>query len=282
VKFGISTFVWVSPFRTEAFGVLEKVASFGFDVIEIAFEDPNLIDVKQLKDTVKRIGLEVATCGVFGANRDLTSDDPDIRENAKRYIRTCLDYASELESPIFCGPAYSAVGKTHLSEEEQKKKEWKLAVEGLQELGEYARRRGVTIALEQLNRFETSFINTAADLVRLIREVGCPAVKGHLDTFHMNIEEKHLGEAIRTVGKDLAHFHACENDRGTPGSGHIEWKEVKEALQDIGYDGYVVIESFSTEVKEIARAACIWRPLEKDVDTLAIKGLAFLKNLLEK
>jgi D-psicose/D-tagatose/L-ribulose 3-epimerase len=280
VKFGISTFVWVSPFRTEVFSVIEKVASLGFDVVEVAFEEPDLIDVKQLKELVKKERLEVATCGVFGADRDLISEDSEVRENAKRYIRRCLDYASELESPIFCGPAYSAVGKARLVDEKQREEEWKWAIEGLRELGDYAQRRGVTIALEPLNRFETSFLNTAADLVKLIKDINHPAVRGHLDTFHMNIEEKHLGEAIRTLGRDLVHFHACENDRGTPGSGHIEWEEVKKALQDIGYNGCVVIESFSTEVREIARAASIWRPLERDADTLASKGLAFLKSLL--
>ena len=281
MKFGISTFVWVSPFRTKVFSVIEKVASLGFDVVEVAFEEPDLIDVKQLKELVKKERLEVATCGVFGADRDLISEDSEVRENAKRYIRKCLDYASELESPIFCGPAYSAVGKARLVDEKQREEEWKWAIEGLRELGDYAQRRGVTIALEPLNRFETSFLNTAADLVKLIKDINHPAVRGHLDTFHMNIEEKHLGEAIRTLGRDLVHFHACENDRGAPGSGHIEWEEVRQALQDIGYDGFVVIESFSTEVREIARAASIWRPLEKDADTLAIKGLSFLKALFK-
>ena len=279
MKFGISTFVWVSPFRTEVFDVVQKVADLGFDVIEIAFEQPDLIDIKKLKSVVKESNLEVATCGAFGLDRDLISDDLEKRENAKRYIRQCLDYAHELESTVFCGPAYSAVGKARLITPEQKQIEWGRAVEGLQELGEYAQSRGVTIALEAINRFESDFINIAADLKHLLQDINHKAVKAHLDTFHMNIEEKHLGAAIELIGEDLAHFHACENDRGAPGSGHIEWEEVRDALWKVGYDRYLVIESFAPGVKEIAKAGSIWRPLEKDENALATKGLAFLKKL---
>ncbi len=280
MKFGANTFIWVSPFRTEAFDVVQKIANLGFDVVEIAFEQPDLIDIRKLKSILKNSGLEVATCGAFGLDRDLISEDLQKRQNSKNYVKQCLDYASEIESPIFCGPVYSAVGKTHLANPEERAIEWERAIEGLSELGDYAQKRGVTIALETLNRFENSFMNIASDLKKLLKDVNHNAIKAHLDTFHMNIEEKHLGEAIELIGDDLAHFHACENDRGTPGTGHIDWGEVRDALKKIGYNRYVVIESFTFGVKEIARAASIWRPLEKDEDTLARNGLTFLKNLL--
>ncbi|NLJ38643.1 MAG: sugar phosphate isomerase/epimerase [Candidatus Atribacteria bacterium] len=279
MKFGANTFIWVSPFRTETFDVVQRVADLGFDVIEFAVEQPDLIDIKKLKSIVKKNELEVAICGAFGPDRDLISEELEKRENSKRYVKRCLDYANELEAPIFCGPAYSAVGKTYLATPEQKKADWNRAIEGLRELGDYAQTRGVTLALETLNRFETSFLNIAADLKKLIKDVNHPAIKGHLDTFHMNIEEKHLGEAIELIGDDLVHFHTCENDRGTPGTGHINWNEVKQSLKKIGYDRFAVIESFTFGVKEIARAAALWRPLEKDEDTLAKNGLTFLREL---
>jgi D-psicose/D-tagatose/L-ribulose 3-epimerase len=130
------------------------------------------------------------------------------------------------------------------------------------------------------DRFETSFINLASQLIEVLDRVDHPACQAHLDTFHMNIEEQSLGDAIRTVGLRLRHFHSCENDRCTPGKGHVPWSDVADALCDINYDGPVVIESFSAQIESIARAAAIWRPLASSPDALAQDGLAFLQQLL--
>jgi D-psicose/D-tagatose/L-ribulose 3-epimerase len=137
----------------------------------------------------------------------------------------------------------------------------------------------VVLCLEPLNRFETSFINLASQAIEVIDRVNHPACRIMLDTFHMNVEERHLGDAIRATGKRLAHVHTCENDRGAPGSGHVPWEDVRKALADIGYDGPVVIESFTDKVKSIARAAAIWRPFADSQDALAEDGLKFLKGL---
>ena len=116
----------------------------------------------------------------------------------------------------------------------------------------------------------------------VIDRIDHPACKVLLDTFHMNIEEKSLGNAIRSCGHRIAQIHACENDRGAPGSGHVPWIDVAQALKDIQYDGPIVIESFTNKVKTIAKAAAIWRPFETSQDALAQNGLTFLKNLLVK
>jgi len=139
----------------------------------------------------------------------------------------------------------------------------------------------VTIALEYLNRFETDLINLAEQAVRLVEDIGSPAIGVHLDTFHMSIEEKDQGKAIRATGKHLRHFHACENDRGTPGSGQVRWDTVRGALQDIGYDGYVVIEGFNPDVVDLANGARIWRPMAPTPDDLARDGLKFLTILFQ-
>ncbi len=280
MQFGANTFIWVSPFRTDTLWVIDRVADLGFDAVEVALEDASIIDVEALAQKIKHHDLSTAVCGAFGPDRDLAHEDSAIRDNAKKYIIDSLDFASRIGASIFCGPAYSAVGKARPVEPAVKEEEWKRAVTGLRELGDEAQKRGVTIAVETLNRFETDFLNLASQLKRFLEDVGHPAVRGHLDTFHMNIEEKDLGEAIRLMGGDLVHFHACENDRGAPGSGHVEWEKVRDALRDIGYDGMVVVESFTPGVKEIAKAAAIWRPLAKDEDTLAGEGLEFLRNLL--
>ena len=134
--------------------------------------------------------------------------------------------------------------------------------------------------MEPLNRFETSFINLASQCVEVVDRVDSPACKVLLDTFHMNIEEKSLGDAIRSAGSRLGHVHACGNDRGAPSPGNIRWDEVVQALRDIGYDGPLVIESFTNQIKTIARAAAVWRPFETSQDELGRKGLQFLRQLI--
>jgi D-psicose/D-tagatose/L-ribulose 3-epimerase len=175
---------------------------------------------------------------------------------------------------------YSVVGKADAVEDAQKKKEWALVVKNLKELCRYAERRGRQICVEPLNRFETDFLNTCDQGLKLIQDVGSKALKLHLDTFHMNIEQKNQAAAIVKAGRHLAHFHACGSDRGTPGGDHIAWKEIAAALRKIRYKGDVVIESFTTDVKVIARAAAIWRRIEPTRDEIAVKGIKFLKRVL--
>jgi D-psicose/D-tagatose/L-ribulose 3-epimerase len=175
---------------------------------------------------------------------------------------------------------YSAVGRTWQMSAAERERDMLVLVAALRDLAAYAAARGVVLCIEPLNRFETSFINLAAQASELVDRVDHPSCRLMLDTFHMNIEERALGEAIRAAGKRLCHVHACENDRGAPGSGHVPWADVAAALRDIGYDGPVVIESFTSKVKSIARAAAIWRSFAATQDDLARDGLAFLKELL--
>jgi D-psicose/D-tagatose/L-ribulose 3-epimerase len=140
-------------------------------------------------------------------------------------------------------------------------------------LAKYAESKGVTLCIEPLNRFETDFLNTCDQGLKLIKAIGSKAVKLHLDTFHMNIEEKNQAVAIKKAGPLLAHFHACGTDRGTPGNDSLDWKPIVAALKSIQYSGDVVIESFTTDVKVIARAAAIWRRMEPTRDEIAVQGL---------
>ncbi len=139
----------------------------------------------------------------------------------------------------------------------------------------------MVLSVEPLNRFETSFVNLASQANEIVDRVDHANCGVMLDTFHMNVEEKNLGDAIRATGKRLKHFHACENDRGAPGSGHVPWHSVAQVLQEIRYNGPVVIESFTPKVKSIARAAAIWREFEASPDALAENGGRFLRQLLD-
>jgi D-psicose/D-tagatose/L-ribulose 3-epimerase len=149
----------------------------------------------------------------------------------------------------------------------------------LREIARSAATHGATVALEPLNRFETDFVNQSETAVRLVEDVGSPSVGILLDTFHMGIEEKNQGGAIRRAGKHLKHFHSCENDRGTPGTGQVDWTEVRDALRSIDYDAAVVIEGFNPDVVDLANGARIWRPMATSPERLAGDGVTFLKHL---
>jgi D-psicose/D-tagatose/L-ribulose 3-epimerase len=281
VKFGVNTFVWVSPLNTAAIKELApKVKKMGFEILELACEAPEQIDLASVKRDLAESGLEASVCGAWGPDRDIANEDPSVAAASKTYIRWLIEAAAELGSPTVCGPMYSGVGKAHLEDATARHAEWKRSVNGIREMAKIAADKGIRLALEPLNRFETDMINVVDQGLNYIEDVGMPNVGFHLDTFHMHLEERNSGMAIRKAADKIFHFHACENDRGVPGAGQVRWSEVGEALKDVRYDGPVVIESFTSEVKEIARAVCIWREIAPSQDAIAGQGLKFLKSIL--
>ena len=198
----------------------------------------------------------------------------------QRGIDLVLEVAQQLGSPTVAGPFYSAVGRCWRSSAAEREHDVEQVARTLRALGEYAADHGVVLGVETLNRFETSFLNTTAQALELIARIDHPAVGVALDLFHLGIEEKNVGDALRAAGPRLVHLQVAENDRGTPGTGSLPWDDVAKALHEIGYRGRVVIETFSDRVEAIARAAAIWRPLAPDSDSLARDGLAFLRTLL--
>jgi D-psicose/D-tagatose/L-ribulose 3-epimerase len=279
VRFGICTWVWASPLRdADVLRIAERVRGLGFDVLEVCVEDPDLVSVDALVDARERTGIEYSVCGAFGPDRDLAHVDDGPRAGAVRYLDRLLELAAAAGSPHVCGPMYSAVGKEPAVDGEARKVEWDRAVTGLARPAQRAEALGVRLAIEPLNRFETDLVNTTEQGLALCDDIGSPAAGLLLDTFHMNIEEKAVGAAIRSAGDRLVHMHACENDRGTLGTAHVRWDEVFAALRDIDYEGHVVIESFTPAVTTIARAVCMWRPLDATGDELATAGLAFLRE----
>ncbi len=281
MKFGANTFIWESPFATsEHLYLVDKVKDMGFEILEIAVEDPALVDVGVLKQALDNAGLQAIVCGAFGPDRDLANADAQLRQNGMTYVQWLVDAAAELGSPVVAGPMYSSVGKAHLPTAVEREAEWERAVSGLELLAAYAGERGVKLAFEPLNRFETDMINVVEQGLTLIGDVGSPYLGFHLDTFHMHLEEKDSAAAIRSADDRVFHFHACENDRGVPGTGQVHWQAVAQALQEIDYQGAVVIESFTPQVISIARAVCIWREIAPDQDSIAAQGLAFLQETM--
>jgi D-psicose/D-tagatose/L-ribulose 3-epimerase len=278
MRFGINTFLFTSPFTSASTKLFPKFKRWGFQSIEIPVEDPSHIDPAHVRRELDKHGLACGSvCACMGPGRDFRGTAAE-QKTAMDYCRKLIDQMVVLGCPSLIGPVYSVVGKADAVEPKQQKKEWALVVRNLKKLAKYAEKRGVQICVEPLNRFETDFLNTCDQGLKLIRAVGSKALRLHLDTFHMNIEEKEQAAAIKKAGKLLAHFHACGSDRGTPGNDHIDWKPIVAALKKVGYRGDVVIESFTTDVKVIARAAAIWRRIEPTRDEIATKGLKFLKK----
>ena len=281
MKFGVNAWVWVSPLTTEGVAELApKVKALGFDWFEVPLELTDSIDYARAGEILRDHGLGVSVCAAMGPDRDLIHPDAAIRDNGLAYLKHCVDAVRALGGTNVVGPLYSAVGRVWQMTADERARDTDLLVTQLGGLAEYAGDKGAVLGVEPLNRFETSFINLAAQAIEVVDRVDHPACRVMLDTFHMNIEEKSLGDAIRAAGSRLVHFHACENDRGAPGTGNVTWGEIAAALREIGYDGPVVIESFTSKVQSIARAAAIWRPLAPSQDALAGDGVKFLKTLL--
>ena len=281
MQIGVNTWVWTSPLTI---GELEKLApqvkEMGFDWIEVPLEGLDDMDHNRGSKIIKEYDLGVSGCVAMGPDRDLIHPDKVIRDNGMAYVKGAVQAVRDLGGTNLVGPLYSAVGRTWQSTPQERARDTDLLVDNLSELAKYAADYGVILCVEPLNRFETSFINLAEQAIPIVERVDHPNCQMMLDTFHMNIEEKSLGDTIRAVGPRLRHVHACENDRGAPGTGNIPWDDIAKALNDIHYDGPVVIESFTAKVKSIARAAAIWRALAPSQDELAEDGLRFLRQLL--
>jgi D-psicose/D-tagatose/L-ribulose 3-epimerase len=281
MRFGINTLLFTSPFTNKETRLFPTFKKWGFDSVELAIEDPDHIDPAFVKSELDKAGLVCGSyCGMFGPDRDLRGDARQ-QNTCMKYVMRAIDQMVILDSPSLIGPIYSAVGRADAVPKDESARQWKTVVKNLKVLARYAQKNGKQICLEPLNRFETDFINTCERGLKMIHDVGSPALRLQLDTFHMNIEEKFLGEAVLKAGKHLAHLHACGSDRGTPGGDHTDWTSIAKALKKINYQGDVVIESFIPDIKVVAKAASIWRKIEPSPEDIPVNGLKFLKRLLK-
>lgn len=276
MKFGANTLIWTDAFGLEHLPLLDEVKQRGFDGIEVARFDFDGFPAPMIGRAIEALGLGTTFCSALTGNLSLASEDAEIRKQAFDFIASGVFTAAQLGAKTFVGPYCTPVGQ--LVGRRRTSDEWKRVVEGLQRVGEVLDLHGVDLAIEPLNRFEAYFLNTAEDAVRLCEDVGHPRIGVLFDTFHANIEEKDLGRAILTLGHHIKHVHTCENDRGIPGTGHIEWPCVFAALKQVGYDGWVVIESFGFAIEAIAAAACIWRDIAPTPEEIAWEGVKFLKK----
>jgi D-psicose/D-tagatose/L-ribulose 3-epimerase len=277
MKFGVNTFIWTASFDRSHFSLLPGIKRAGFDGVELPLINPEQLRAGEIRRALEENGLECTFCSVIPSGLSAISDDAGVRSKTRAHLESCIQVAAEAGGELIAGPIYSPVG--YLPGRRRNSDEWNRAVECYQSLGDALARHNVTLAIEPLNRFETYFLNTAEDAAALCEAVGNARVGVLFDTFHANIEEKDVPSAYRRVGRHLKHVHTCENDRGTPGTGHVDWKGVFAALHEMKYDGWLTIESFGFALGELSAAASIWRDLAPTPETIAFDGIKFLRSL---
>lgn len=277
MKYGVNLFIWTANFTAADLPLLTRIRAAGFDGVEAPMYKGRDFAIADFRKGLADTGMESTICSILVDGLSLLSDDAAVRAKTVDQIRENIAVTAEIGASIIAGPLYAPVG--YLPGRRRTTDEWARAVEGWQQLGPWLAQHNVIAAIEPINRFETFFLNTAADAARLCDEVAHPSVGILFDTFHANIEEKKIADGYRTVARHLKHVHTCENDRGTPGTGHVEWPQVFAALGEIGYDGWLTIESFGSNVKEIAAAAAIWRDLASTPEAVAFDGIKFLQEM---
>lgn len=276
MKFGVNSFIWSAEFGRAQLPLLPRIRDWGFDGIEVPIFRPSEFAAAEIRTGVEAHDLECTVCSVLVKGFSLISDDADVRRATLTHMQDVIKAAADAGTKILAGPLYCPVG--YLPGRRRTADEWNWAVEAYQRLGDTLVAHDLTLAIEPLNRFETYFLNTAADAARLADDVNHPSVGILFDTFHANIEEKNIADGYRTVGRHVKHVHTCENDRGIPGSGHVEWHDVFRALREINYDGWLTIESFGFALGDLSAAAAIWRDIERTPESIAIEGLKFLQS----
>lgn len=280
MKYGIHLSTYTKSWSDDVLKYINISRELGYHGVEFPLMDPKSFQVIKAKKLLIENEL-TCTCGTgMNLNRDISSPDEGIRNNGIDHLKTCIDICNTLETDCLGGVLYAPWGE--YKTRESGKDHIKRSLETLSELGNYAEKKGVVLALEMINRYETYFLNNVEDGKRYLKEINNANVKLHFDTFHGNIEEKNMKQALLKGGKDIYHVHFSENDRGIPGTGQINWNAIKEGLGEIGYDRWITVENFVMPNCEVGKDTFIWRAIEKDGMTVAKESIEFIKNLFEK
>jgi len=278
-RFGVSSFIWTENFSEKDLWIIPKAKELGFETLDITITHPEVFPTDKVKAKLSEVGIEIVTTTVLNKNTSFISPDPKVRVAGTESLKRVADINIKLGSKVLGGVNYAGWGC--LTGKPRTAQEWEWSVQAMREAAQYVKETSdVIISVEPVNRFETHFLNIAADAVKYCQDVGTGNVKVHLDSFHMIREETNFTEAVRTCGKEyLGYVHVCENNRGIPGTGLVPWKEFFTALKGIGYQGPVVIESFDPGFEELNRLCAIWRKFAESGEALAIEGLRNLKAL---
>lgn len=270
MKYGIYFAYWEKEWNADYIKYIEKVKKLGFDILEIscaALARSNKTYLDSLKNTARHYGIQLTAGYGPGPKENLGSPDPKIVQNALEFYEDILKKLEYLDIHTIGGGIYS-YWPVDYTKPIDKEGDWIRSVKNVRKIGRIAETCGVDYCLEVLNRFEGYLLNTSQEALNFVKEVDLPSVKIMLDTFHMNIEEDSIPDAIRLAGKHLGHFHVGENNRRLPGKGTLPWSSIGSALREIDYQGAVVMEPFVTQGGTIGKDIKLWRDLSGGADEI--------------
>ncbi len=278
MKLGIHAYAYCSQWSNETLYIIDRAKELGLDFIEIPLMVLEDFDTKAVSERLKKVGLAIVTSTVISEDTDITSNNSDIRAKGVEYLKACVKATYDVGGTSLSGVIYSQHSKA--TRDRPTEKTWEYSAECLKEVAQYAKTLGVLIGLEPVNRYETYLVNTCEQALKLIDMIDEDNLRIHLDTYHMNIEEKSFYEATKLAGDKLIHYHLCENDRGIPGTGLVDWDGIFKALSEINYQGYAALESFVDMSDNMN--TWVWRQLAPSGDVLIRKGAAFIRNMQKK
>lgn len=284
-KLGMNLFVWTMSMDEDMAETLRYLKETGFEFVEmpVGGTDDRAADLAkwtQLGQQAAALGLDVQTCSLLPPELTLLSPDETVRQAGVEYLKHVVDCSAAAGSTILMGPLFA--GFKTFAGRPATADEWQWSVESMRQVAEYAQTKGVVLAIESLNRFETYLLTCADDVVRYVEAVDHPYCRAAFDTFHANIEEKNVADAIRKLAPYLVHVQISENDRSTPGQGQIRFEQVFNTLAEVGYTGPIAIEAFGPNPPELAAATHIFRPMFASAEQLAAEGFVYLRQMLEE
>lgn len=275
-KVGFNLLLWTASISDKMNPVADKLKQIGYDGIEVSFGEQATKPYVDYGKYLRSINLDVTAVMAVGKDEDPISESAAVRNNAVDKLKWGIDRANDLGAKMICGPVHSAFA--NFRKRPPSEDEYKWSAEVLNKAGEYAAMSNVVFAVEAINRFECYLCNTMTQLHKLIKLTDHPNIKPMFDSHHANIEEKNFSQAINTLDGTLVHVHISENDRGTPGDGHIRWEHIFSTLSEVKYKGWLTIEAFSRQDEAFANSINVWREYSKPRD-IAEKGLAFIRSM---
>jgi len=278
MKIGISAFAWTSSFKSSHLQLLTAMKELGLQGVEVPMFDPDKLEIENIREAFLKSRLECTVCAILPRGINPISPEQEIRLKAIRHLERCIEAAGAMGATLIGGPLFAPIG--YLPEHRPTEDEWSWAVEVFRDLKDVLEATGVRLSIEPVNRSETFFIRTAEEAARLCDLIGDPHIGVTVDTFHANIEERSISTAIRSLGPKLSHIHASENDRGPLGRGHVPFAEIISTLQEMDYQGYLMIEGFGYRVQEKESPGYLWAGLDVSPEELASESSQFLRQLI--